>query len=80
MGGGGSGMPGGPGCGFAAAAFCETFDKVSAKRGREGDLDPMKWSVSRGAPQLPTGNGVAIGIPPATVPKCRAGLAATVSP
>jgi hypothetical protein len=80
MGGAGSSMPGGPGCGLASAAFCDKFDAVSAKRGREGDLDPVKWSVSRGEPQLPTGNGVALGIPPASVPNCRTGLPATVYP
>jgi len=81
MGGGGAvGMPGGPGCGLPSAAFCDTFDAVSAKRGREGDLDPSRWSVSRGEPQLATGNGVAVGIPPAAVPMCRPGLAATVYP
>jgi hypothetical protein len=77
---GGSTMPGGPGCGLPSAAFCDTFDAPSTKRGREGDLDPARWSVSRGEPQLATGNGVALGIPPATVPMCRPGLAATVEP
>jgi hypothetical protein len=77
---GGSFSMGGPGCGLDAAAFCETFDAPSTVRGRAGDLDPTKWSASRGNAQLPTGNGVVIAAGPATVPACRAGLPAQVYP
>src|SRR5947207_2218655 len=41
------GQPGPPGCGLGAAAFCDTFDAPSAGGGREGELDPKKWSVLR---------------------------------
>jgi hypothetical protein len=77
---GGTGGVGGPGCGLPAAAFCDTFDAPAAKPGREGDLDPTKWSVARGEAQLPTGNGVVFGIGPATLPTCRDGLPAQVFP
>jgi hypothetical protein len=72
--------PGGPGCGLPAAAFCETFDAPSSHQGRAGELDSRRWSAGRLAPQLPTGNGVAIGIGPGTLPACRAGLPTTVLP
>ena len=39
--------PLGPGCGLAAAAFCETFDKPAGDGSRTGDLDPVLWGVSR---------------------------------
>jgi hypothetical protein len=72
---------GGPGCGLEMAAFCDTFDGPGAKRGRAGELDSTLWSAGRLAPQLPSGNGVAIGVGPATLPRdCRAGLPAQVSP
>src|SRR5262245_27141803 len=61
---GGPPILGGPGCGLEAAAFCDTFDAVSEVRGRGGDLDPSRWSASRGNPQLPTGNGVVIAAGP----------------
>jgi hypothetical protein len=72
---------GGPGCGFDAAAFCDTFDGPAAVRGRAGELDARHWSAGRLAPQLPSGNGVAIGIGPAAIPStCRADLPSSVSP
>ena len=40
-------VPGAAGCGFASAAFCETFSTRSSRGGRTGDLDPARWSVSR---------------------------------
>lgn len=72
--------PGGPGCGFESAAFCDTFDQPSAMRGRAGDLDVTLWSAARGNPQLPTGNGQAIAAGPATVTDCRGDLPAQVYP
>lgn len=72
---------GGPGCGLPSAAFCDTFDKVgTTKGGRAGELDHSMWSSGRLAPQLPTGNGCAIGIGPGTLPACRDGLPAQVFP
>ncbi|MEP6653788.1 MAG: hypothetical protein ABJA82_10535 [Myxococcales bacterium] len=38
---------GGPGCGLAAAAFCDTFDAPSTQQGRGGELDSRYWSASR---------------------------------
>jgi hypothetical protein len=72
---------GGPGCGLPAAAFCETFGAPAAVHGRAGELDARTWSAGRLAPQLPTGNGVAIAIGPGAIPNnCRAGLPSTVLP
>ncbi len=36
-----------PGCGLAAAAFCDTFDAPSKQPGRGGELDSRHWSASR---------------------------------
>lgn len=74
-------IPGGPGCGLAeAAAFCDPFDAPSANHGRAGELDPLKWSGARQAPQAPTGGNIAIGITSASLPSCRAGLPSKVFP
>ncbi|HEV8246286.1 MAG TPA: hypothetical protein VGP93_10985 [Polyangiaceae bacterium] len=71
---------GGPGCGLDEAAFCDTFDAPAASQGRAGELDSVSWGAGRLAPQLPSGNGVAYGIGPGTIPACRAGLATEVYP
>jgi hypothetical protein len=76
----GSPMPGGPGCGFDSAAFCDTFDAPATLRGRAGDLDVRRWSAARGNPQLPTGNGNALAAGPATIGPCRADLPTQVFP
>ena len=83
---GGSGPPGPPGCGLAAAAFCDPFDAPATPAGgREGELDPTKWSVLR-TEQAGLGGecvdcqGWAIPIGTATLPACRAGLPARVLP
>ncbi len=75
-------IAGGPGCGLDAAAFCATFDAPAptANRGRAGELDRRAWSAGRLAPQLPTGNGQAIGIGPSPVPACRDDLPAEIYP
>jgi hypothetical protein len=73
-------VPGGPGCGLASAAFCDTFDAPSTARGRAGDLDPTRWSAARGNPQLPSGNGNALAAGPATIGSCRADLPTQVFP
>src|ERR1700727_3083741 len=48
---------GGPGCGLALAAFCDTFDTKAMVRGRAGELDARSWSGSRLAAQGPTTSG-----------------------
>lgn len=70
-----------PGCGLSAAAFCETFDEPAATRGRAGELDVRRWSGARLAPQLPSQNGVAIGVGPGPLPAdCRSDLPSSVLP
>jgi hypothetical protein len=83
---GGSGPPGPPGCGLAAAAFCDPFDAPATPAGgREGELDPKKWSVVR-TEQAGLGGecvdcqGWVIPVGTATLPPCRAGLPAQVLP
>jgi hypothetical protein len=76
-------VPGAPNCGLGdAAAFCEQFDEpaAEAKRGRAGELDRLVWSASRIQPQLPTRNGLSIGIRSAALEPCRADLPASVYP
>src|SRR5262249_46699927 len=53
----GTGKMGGPACGLASAAFCDTFDAPAPAGGRAGDLDAHWWSAGRVAPQGPTGHG-----------------------
>jgi hypothetical protein len=71
---------GGPGCGLDSAAFCDTFDHPAKSRGRAGELNALFWAGGRMCAQIPSGNGAAFGIGPATVPACRAGLATSVEP
>lgn len=68
------------GCGLASAAFCETFDRPATSRGRAGQLEIARWSAGRAAPQLPSGNGAATGIGPATLRPCRSDLPAQALP
>jgi len=72
------GPPGPPGCGLAAAAFCDPFDAPSSSGDRAGELGPL-WSGARTTPTLPAGGDV-IAIRPATLPLCRVGLPAAVLP
>jgi hypothetical protein len=71
---------GGPGCGLAAAAFCDTFDAPSTTQGRAGELNPLLWSAGRVAPQGPTGHGGVYPIGEAVIPACRAGITSPVFP
>ncbi len=71
---------GGPGCGLDSAAFCDTFDHPAKTRGRGGELNALQWAGGRICTQLPSANGDAYGIGPATIPACRAGLATSVEP
>jgi hypothetical protein len=73
-------VPGAPGCGLGTAAFCDTFDRPVGAPGRAGELDHKLWSGARVQPQFPTGDGLATGILPATLPACRPGLPAKVGP
>ncbi|HEX4335585.1 MAG TPA: hypothetical protein VH062_06695 [Polyangiaceae bacterium] len=63
-------------CGFDAPAFCDTFETGPANGGRSGELDPAKWSVTRGQPYNPASLTDAIGIGPALLPACRTNLPA----
>lgn len=79
------GPPGPPGCGLAAAAFCDTFDAPSTAGGREGELDPTTWSVVRAEQAALGGDFITIGdhaiaIGTATLPSCRTDLPAKVLP
>jgi hypothetical protein len=78
--GAGSFEMGGPGCGLAAAAFCDTFAAPASERGRAGELDPTRWSAGRMHPQGVGINGVAVGVGMAVIPSCRAGIADHVWP
>jgi hypothetical protein len=71
---------GGPGCGLASAAFCDTFDAPSTTQGRAGELNPLLWSAGRVAPQGPTGHGGVFPIGFAEIPPCRAGIGGQVFP
>jgi hypothetical protein len=61
-------------CGFDTPAFCDTFETGPANGGRSGELDPGKWSVTRGEPYNPPSLTDAIGIGPALLPTCRTNL------
>lgn len=67
------GLMGPPNCGLPSAAFCDGFDAPSKVRGRAGDLDPTRWSLSRLMPQGPMDNGAAFPVGAAVLPKCRDG-------
>jgi len=73
------GMPGPPGCGLDAAAFCDPFDAI-AIGGRARELDGALWSGARAAANGPSNDGNAMPIGRATLPPCRVGLPATVMP
>jgi hypothetical protein len=46
-----SASTGGPGCGLAAPALCDTFDAPAGIGNRSGQLNGTLWGVSRGAGQ-----------------------------
>ena len=51
------------GCGLAAPAFCETFESGPAPladRGRGNELSRTRFSATRYAPSLSTGDGVTL--------------------
>ena len=75
-GGGVAPIPGPPGCGLTAAAFCDTFDAPVQGTARAKELDGRRWSLSRVWGALTT----AMTIGPATVTNCRGGLPARVYP
>jgi hypothetical protein len=65
----------GAGCNLTNVAFCDTFEEgPTSNPGREGDLDPAKWSVAHLAPQDISGGGGAVANPvqSAPVPGCKA--------
>jgi hypothetical protein len=61
-------VAGGPGCGLAAAAFCDNFETPSPG-GRAGDLDETKWSIARVA-QYVAPPGFANAWPPSVYQGC----------
>lgn len=67
-------------CGLTSPAFCDTFDAPSSHRGRAGELDATRWSAGRLSPALPSANGRATDIGPATIRPCRSNLPAQVLP
>ena len=80
------GPPGPPGCGLDAAAFCDTFDAPTAGGGREGELDPKKWSIARAEQAALGGDAITIGdhaLPVGTATltsSCRSDVAGQVVP
>jgi hypothetical protein len=74
-------QPGGPGCGFDHAAFCDTFDAPSRVGSRAGELDPSKWSAARMCDiGGPTSDDRAVAINAAKLPSCRSDLPTQVFP
>ncbi|MGE0397653.1 MAG: hypothetical protein AB7T06_13110 [Kofleriaceae bacterium] len=73
------GMPGPPGCGLDAAAFCDPFDGAKVG-GRARELDGALWSGARAAANGPSSDGNAMPIGRATLPPCRVGLPSVVMP
>jgi hypothetical protein len=69
---------GAPGCGFAVAAFCDTFEGPAKVRGRGGELDPVFWSAGRMQVQQSTTRSMGIGM--AVIPACRSGVSNHVWP
>jgi hypothetical protein len=68
-------VKGPPGCGLAAAAFCDDFELgPHAKRGRAGDLDPTRWSAGRFPGQDFSAPGEACPVQLGPIPPCRASL------
>jgi len=67
-------------CGLDAPAFCDTFESGPSVGGREGELDPSKWSVTRGGPWQHASLNEAFTIGPTLLPACRDGLAARALP
>ena len=75
--------PGASGCGFAAAAFCDTFDAPSVVHGRAGELDAARWSAGHLAPMSPTSptsKGNAFPVGGAMIPTCRSALPSLAFP
>jgi hypothetical protein len=71
----GGGVLGPPGCGLAAAAFCEDFEAGPHPLSRSGELDPARWSIGRLTPKLPTSSDGAMWIgPSAPITNCRADI------
>jgi hypothetical protein len=68
---------GDPGCGLAAAAFCDTFEApASQPRGRSFELDSRRWSLARNASDL----GKAVEVGRALVSQCRSDVPGEVYP
>jgi hypothetical protein len=67
-------------CGFDTPAFCDTFEaEPHAAGGRSGELDPARWSVTRGGPWGHARLDDAFAVGPALMPACRAGVTGTLA-
>lgn len=64
-------------CGFDEPAFCEDFEAGPRAGGRSGELDPARWSVTRGIPGSSANFDDAMRIGPALIGQCRADLSDT---
>jgi hypothetical protein len=70
--------PGPAGCGFAAAAFCETFEGARNTTGnRNGDISAARFSLARWKSVVDTQPNH---VEPAQIPACRSGAASTPLP
>jgi len=77
-------------CGLVQPAFCETFEAGPAPpgdRGRGNELSRTRFSVTRYAPSLSTGDGVTfwvweaeLGFMPGEAPSCRADVSGLLLP
>lgn len=62
-------------CGFARPAFCDTFESSAQDGGSAGELDPVRWSVTRAGPSEHASLDEAFAVGPSKLPACRAGQA-----
>jgi hypothetical protein len=79
-----------PGCGLSQAEFCETFEQGPAPtwdRGRGNELSRTRFSSTRYAPSLSTGDGVTFwvweaefGLIPEEPPPCRPDVSGLLMP
>ncbi|HEY6880153.1 MAG TPA: hypothetical protein VI299_19145 [Polyangiales bacterium] len=61
-------------CGFEKPAFCDSFETIGRDPGRTGELDALRWSVTRGAPTNPASLSEPFYVGPTKMPACRSDL------